>query len=109
MRICLDFDGVLHDPTNREQGYKMGVPVEHALDAVKVLISAGHDLVIHSSRVQKPDDLDHIYAWLRFFGFPSIFVSTPKPLADLYIDDRGLRFTTWHEAMADERLSGSSH
>ena len=95
MRITLDFDGVLHDAKHPLAGRKMGPPIDGALRGVFELRAAGHTLVIHTSRVQAEKQAQHVYAWLRFYGFPQIPVSVPKPVADLYVDDRGVHFTSW--------------
>lgn len=103
MRICLDFDGVLHDPTNREPGYRMGKPVAGARTAVELLLASGHELVVHSSRVRRVEDGRHVVEWMAYFGFPNeaIHVSLAKPLADVYLDDKAVRFVAWPEAMAE--------
>lgn len=94
--ICLDFDGTIHDPDNREPGYRMGKPVEGALEAVQYLLSQGHTLMIHSARVQSHPQRTHVNQWLDYFGFPKeLECVVEKPLADIYVDDKGYRFTTW--------------
>lgn len=105
-RICLDFDGVLHNPYDRTEGYRMGQPVAGALDAVRALVAHGHTLVIHSARIQTVGDAKHVYDWLDYFGFGRYIdcVSLPKPLADLYVDDKGYRFSNWIEDLT--RLVG---
>lgn len=116
--ICLDFDGVLHDPTNRDEGFRMGKPVEGALHAVEKLLRAGHTLVIHSCRARYASDRDHVQAWLAYFHFPPIHVVYTKPPADVYIDDRAVRFeepddldqragyTAWDCTMVKLRMLG---
>jgi 5'(3')-deoxyribonucleotidase len=95
-RICLDFDGVIHNPYDRTPGYRMGQPVPGALDALREL-SKTHSIVIHTSRCQSDADFDHVYDWLRYFGFYQYVdaISLTKPLADVYVDDKGYRFTNW--------------
>jgi histidinol phosphatase-like enzyme len=100
-RICLDFDGVLHNPSDRVQGYKMGQPVAGALDAVRALVAAGHSIVIHTARVQQDGDTEHVWKWLRYFGFERYIdaIQRTKPLADVYVDDKGLHFDNWISAL----------
>lgn len=95
MRICLDFDGVLHDAQHPLKGRKMGPPIDGALQGVYQLKAEQHTLVIHTARAQTEAQAKHIYAWLLFYGFPRIAVSVPKPIAHVYVDDRGMRFTSW--------------
>jgi hypothetical protein len=106
--LAIDFDGVLHDPTNVEPGYKMGKPVPGALGALTVLRQQGHMLIVHTNRVavdtmgaayQAPDN-SHVGRWLDYFGFPHMLVTAVKPNADVFLDDRAVRFYNWHHAMA---------
>lgn len=108
--ICLDFDGVLHDAANPVPGRRMGLPLPGALDAVKFL-ARRHTLLIYTARVHAPDRAQHILDWLTYYGFPQIGVRAFKPVADLYVDDKGFRFTGWHKGgMHDllETLRGRS-
>ena len=95
MRVCLDFDGVLHDAQHPLKGRKMGPPIDGALAGVAALRAAGHTLVLHTVRVATDAQAKHVYDWLRFYGFPRIPVSVPKPMADRYVDDRAFVFVSW--------------
>lgn len=99
--ICLDFDGVLHNPADRSPGYKMGKPVEGSKEVTELMLRHGHEVLIHSARVNKPEDVDHVLAWLYYFGFQVMPVYIHKPLADIYIDDKGLHFTGWDTALPE--------
>lgn len=92
MILAIDFDDVLCDSRNVKQGFKMGEPVDGAIDAMRLLKSKGHLLVIHTVRGNRPE---HVEKWLDHFGIPYDEVTDLKPSADLYIDDKGLRFETW--------------
>ncbi len=72
----------------------MGPPIEHAKEALKTFKEAGHTIVIYSVRGDRPE---HIAEWMRYYDIPFDHIEK-KMLADLYIDDRGLHFTSWHEA-----------
>lgn len=95
MRVCLDFDGVLHDPQNREPGYKMGKPVHGAMEACWSLVADGHVLSVHTARTQSGAHVGHVIDWLNYFGFPVMLVTVAKPVADVYVDDKALRFVDW--------------
>lgn len=97
MLIALDFDGVLHDATNIPTGKRMGPPMPGALDAVRALVARGHALVVHTTR---GDIGAHVTNWLRYFEFPAMPVTNIKPNADVFIDDRAIRFTDWPSALA---------
>src|SRR2546423_15258648 len=96
--LAIDFDGVLHDehPT---PPHKMGKPVEGAVEAMKQLRAQGHELIVHTVRASGPDKGKHVADWLRYFGIPFDRVTATKPQADIYIDDRGYRFTSWAQTL----------
>lgn len=91
MRIALDFDGVIHDHKHPPQGKKMGPPMPGALEGVKALLGAGHDLTIFTARA---GDVN-VKAWLRYFGFPELPITNIKGDWDLMVDDNAVRFDHW--------------
>ena len=97
MIVAVDFDGVLHDPSNRLPGYRMGQPIAGAVEAVGQLFREGHVIVVHTVR----DDSDrHVTKWLAYFKVPHNGVTNRKPNADVFIDDKAIRFTDWPSALA---------
>lgn len=88
----MDFDDVIHDTAAVPPGHKMGPPVDGALDAIRYLTALGHHVTICTAR---GPDLDHIQDWLVYFDFPLLTVTRTKPQADVYLDDKAIRFTTW--------------
>lgn len=98
MIICLDFDNVIHDSKNIDKGRKMGKPLPGALEGVEKLLES-HELVIHTNRVKDTFDTGHIMSWLDYFNFPEIPISISKPQADLYLDDKGFKFTSWENTL----------
>ena len=100
MRVCLDFDGVLHDASNPIEGRRMGPPMSGALDAVLWLWREQHEVVVCTANVLNPDaEHNHIVSWLEYYGFPRMKVSRIKPVADCYVDDHALRFDNWGQAL----------
>ena len=96
MLVALDFDGVIHNPDDRLPSYRMGRPVEGAVDAVAELIGQGHTVVVHTVR----NDADgHVSKWLRYFGIRHHGVTNIKPNADVFVDDKAIRFTDWPNAL----------
>jgi hypothetical protein len=113
--ICLDFDGVLHSYKSGWLGEdELEEPMEGAQDFCKAL-KLQYEVVIASSRAQSSLGYNAIYDWLVLHGFPFMPVHTHKPMAVLYVDDRGFRFTgSFQEVMdfieANPGLpSGSAH
>lgn len=95
MIVAIDFDGTLvqHDKA-----------LEGAKDAVNLLREKGHKIVIYSCNnrdwIKRVLDNNSIrYDWI--YGKLE-FMKEGKPVADLYIDDRGYRFNgNWAEEIKD--------
>lgn len=106
LTICVDFDGVLH----RYEHYK-GVDVfdsmvDGAAEAMQYLHNQGHTLILWTTR----PITEKLKGWLAVHGIPiDYFNENPnkvatgqldprKPLADIYLDDRGITFNgNWPE------------
>lgn len=95
-RICLDFDGVLHDCTRWRETEHTNDPVPGALAFVQELVAEFYEVVVLTAR---PAPV--VTAWLERYGFPTLDVTDRKPAALIYIDDKGFRFTgDWAAAKA---------
>jgi hypothetical protein len=101
--LALDFDGVLHW---YREGWKDGSiydePVPGAVEACEVL---GHHyrLVIFSSRAATAVGIADMQKWLRWNGFPTFAeITSEKPIATMYVDDRAYRFEGDWETALDE-------
>ena len=92
MVIAIDFDGVIHDWHHPKPGRKMGPPMEGAKVALDALHQQGHHIIIHSCN--RPSV---IADWMGYYEIPyaSIWQGVGKPVASWYLDDRGVRFTSW--------------
>ena len=101
--IALDFDGVLHAYSEREDNFPIpgGPPVEDAAATVDWLLEQNYQLVIFSARANEPGGVEAIEAWLQQWGFPAIPVSLQKPESALYVDDRGFRFDGSFSSLVD--------
>lgn len=94
--VALDFDGVLHAYTS-----KWTVPEEihdgptpGALEAVKEYLAAGMEVVVFSARARSNSGMGAMMLWLEDHGFPydEMPITSVKPSAQVYIDDRGFQF-----------------
>lgn len=94
MIIAVDYDGVLNDQ-NPDPGRKLGRPLPGALETMTGWANEGHTLIVHTVR---GDDPAHVEDWLRYFGIPFHTVTRVKPNADVFLDDKALRFHSWHQA-----------
>ena len=99
--VAIDFDGVIH---RYSKGWQDGViydePMPGAIDALFKL-HKHYNLVIFTCR----EDSAAVSQWLIqqmreqrgcYFDIP---VTNVKPIAMIYIDDRGLRFTNWTDVL----------
>ena len=95
--VCIDFDGTIVDHCFPEIGpMKDGVR-----DALKK-INKTHDIIISSSRNRfgknYVDDMEN-FLIENDIPYDEIDRGYGKPHAEAYIDDLGIRFTTWKEVL----------
>lgn len=103
--IAVDFDGVIHQYDGWKDGTIYGTVMPGCVETLQRLKDAGWNIIVHSSRacdkvvdnVLCRGQLQEMYEWLNKHKVPyqSIWANTGKPLADLYLDDRGVRFCGW--------------
>lgn len=86
--LALDVDGVL------AKGYLV---MDGAVEGVRCLREAGWTVIIHTARAW---NLVETVEWLRAVGIEVDMVAL-KPLADVYVDDRGYRFESWEKLLED--------
>lgn len=106
--ICIDFDGVLHDYSKGYQGLDVfGEPVKEAPHAVQHLKKEGWKIIIFTARPVTQG----MRNWLRTNKIPFDFINenpdqmdktSPKPYADIYLDDRAVQFNgNWQQSLLD--------
>ncbi len=98
MVLAIDFDGTIHDWNNPKPGMRMGPPIFGAQEALRSFKEAGHTIVIFSVRGGE-DSRKHVADWLNYYAIPYSYITNIKIPADWYIDDRGMHFTNWKEAV----------
>lgn len=98
--ICIDFDGVIHDYSKGYQGKDVfGDMVPGADTATSVLRDKGWIIIIYTTR----PDTKALRDWLKEKGVlfdyinenpsqPKDSVGGSKLIADIYLDDRAVRF-----------------
>lgn len=97
--IALDFDGVIHKYSKKwHDGTIYDEPVPGAKEAIEGFINAGYEVIIFTCR----PDLIELHQWMKQkLGITGIFATNTKPIADIYIDDNGLRFHNWTQVNVD--------
>lgn len=98
-KICVDLDGTIARYYKFNGPNKIGEPYPGAKEFIQALIDIGYEVIIFSCR-NSPEYADDVNTgtlvirnWLMLHDFPdcSIYCGSGKPIADWYIDDKGLR------------------
>jgi ribonucleotide monophosphatase NagD (HAD superfamily) len=94
--IMIDLDGVL---CTEEQFFNrpLAEPIDGAQEAVRRLRAAGHTVVIYTARGW--GEYKVTQHWLETHGFEYDGLHMGKPIADVWIDDRAVRFEDWASAL----------
>lgn len=105
MRIVIDLDGTIC-PIKKPDGLYKDLPVlEGAVEKIKQLRSEGHYIIIQTARNMATceSNLGKVMKnvgkvtleWLEKHQVEYDEIYFGKPNADIYIDDRALRFDSW--------------
>lgn len=74
----------------------MGLPVPGARDALLTFKAQGDTIIIFTAR----DKFKPVEDWLSYFEIPYDQITNVKPpKAEVFIDDRAIRFTTWGQVL----------
>ena len=110
INIGIDFDGVIH---KNSKGYHDGTiydePLAGVEEALKTL-SEQYTLILFTTKA-KPDrglingrtTIELIWEWLEKYNLSQYIskVTSEKPRAVVYIDDKGIRFENWNDCIKD--------
>lgn len=98
--IAIDFDGVLHSYTSPFSLETLDPPNPGAVEFLHWLISSGYTPILYTTRAESIQGFDQVASWLEINNFPPVLeITSTKPKALLYIDDRGFRFEGDFEAI----------
>ena len=113
MRILIDLDGVICPIKQPGQSYADLEPLPGAVERIRELRAAGHYIIIHTARNMATwkgnvgkvmQNIGKITLdWLERYGIGYDEIYFGKPNAQVYIDDRAIRFSGWEE-ITEERL-----
>lgn len=101
MQIIIDLDGTI---CTEEKTYSrsLAAPKEHAVESVNALYDRGHTIIIYSARTWL--EFEMTTEWLNRNQVKYHQLVMGKPIGDVWIDDRALRFEdNWMEIV--ERLN----
>jgi hypothetical protein len=98
--IMVDLDGVV---CTEESFFErpLARPIPGAREALRRLRAAGFTVVIYTARSW--GELPVTRRWLAEHGIEYDGLHMGKPVADLWIDDRAIRFTNWRDTLATIR------
>lgn len=114
MRIVIDLDGTICPIKKPGQTYSDLKPLPGAVERIRELRAAGHYIIIQTARnmATRQSNLGQVMKhvgkvtldWLERYDVEYDELYFGKPNAEVYIDDRAIRFEGW-EMITDERLA----
>jgi capsule biosynthesis phosphatase len=114
MRIVIDLDGTICPIRETYQSYADLLPLEGAVDRINELKNDGHYIIISTARNMATCEsnvgkvLKNVgkitLDWLEKYNISYDEIFFGKQNADVYIDDRALRFDSW-ESINSQSLS----
>jgi capsule biosynthesis phosphatase len=111
MRIAVDLDGVICPVKAPEESYQTLEPLPGAVERIRELRSAGHYIIITTARNMATceSNLGKVVKnvgkltldWLERHRVEYDEIYFGKPHAEIYIDDRAIRFSAWRDISND--------
>jgi capsule biosynthesis phosphatase len=114
VKIVIDLDGTICPIKEPHQTYAEVEPMPGAQERIRQLRAAGHYVIIQTARNMATRGsnvgavMKHVgkitLDWLERHGIEYDEIYFGKPNADVYIDDRALRFSSW-DRVDDDALT----
>lgn len=102
--VVFDFDGVIHSYTSGWQGSDAAIPdppVSGIKEAIDHIRAAGYRVVVVSTRCRSVEGQYAIARWLRENGIEVDNITSEKPPAVCYVDDRAITFDGHPETLLE--------
>ena len=100
--VVFDFDGVIHSYTSGWQGSDAATPpVSGIKEAIDHIRAAGYRVVVVSTRCRSVEGQYAIARWLRENGIEVDNITSEKPPAVCYVDDRAITFDGHPETLLE--------
>jgi hypothetical protein len=106
--VCIDFDGVIH---NDDKGFKDGTIygniIPGASEAIK-LLAQKYNIIIFTAKakqdrplINNKNGIELVKEWLEKNDLYQYVkeITSEKPRALVYIDDKAIRFTDWESTL----------
>lgn len=107
-QVGIDFDGVIHSNNlGYHDGTLYGSPLPGSIESLRKL-SQKYTIIIYTCKARKDRPLingktgsELVWEWLRKYEIDNIvkLVTSEKPRAAFYIDDKAYRFDNWESVM----------
>lgn len=108
--LAIDFDGVIHDNNmGFFDGTCYGEIIKGTYEAIESL-SQRYDIIIFTAKAKasRPmiggkSGVELVWEWLNFHKLSPFIkeVTSEKPRAFAYLDDKAIRFVSWEKALED--------
>ena len=113
--IAVDLDGTILEMdwvqwAEKRMGY-FGKPKPGAIEALTLLKNMGYKIIVHTCRTNVRMNPQYSLGtlWIMIenvlnyhkIPFDEVWVETGKPIADYYIDDRGIKFENWEQVLKE--------
>ena len=96
MILAIDFDGVIHDFKNPIQGRRMGTPIQGTKEALIKFKQRGDKIIVFTVWGDAKGTKT-ISDFMKYYELPFDEITNIKPQADVYLDDRAIRFINWQD------------
>jgi uncharacterized HAD superfamily protein len=96
--IMVDLDGVV-STEERVFDRPLAKPIDGAREALQKLKDAGHAIIIYTARGWAEYNVTK--HWLDQAGMPYDAIHMGKPIANVWIDDRAIKFENWDQTLED--------
>lgn len=87
--VVFDLDGTIAGSVWPEREI-LGAPIKEGVRMLKYYANLGYTIIVHTARRKADEDM--IWAWIKHNQLPVDRVICEKPIAGLYVDDRGYKF-----------------
>jgi hypothetical protein len=109
MILAIDFDGVIHNKEQPLKGKRMGEPIEGAKETIdRLRYELGAMIIVHSVWATGRG-VEAIAEWMSFYEIHYDEITNLKPKADIYLDDKAVKFTTWADFAGTVGLETGAH
>ncbi len=110
--VAIDFDGTISQYRGFQGVGVFGDPIEGVQEALQKIQDSGKLIIIHTTRGELAQIRKYLekhrvpYDHLNYNPRQLDNMSDKKPIAEVYVDDRGLRFMgVWNDKLVEEILN----